>query len=194
MLQKYMKKEIILVLIGIAIGFFLARLTVKENERERLVVGKQVNGKVYANFKLGKELREFETSITELPSIFWRVDTVNNYITHPVDTEKIISDFILKREYSFNVFNNEQGKLDIKQEVQYNRIQSFDYTFTPIHIEKTTYRKPLIMPYFSATYNTLNYVGVGGGFFLKDFGLEYNYLYNNTIRNTAHQFGIKYKF
>ena len=194
MLQKYMKKEIILVLIGIAIGFFLARLTVKENERERLVVGKQVNGKVYANFKLGKELREFETSITELPSIFWRVDTVNNYITHPVDTEKIISDFILKREYSFNVFNNEQGKLDIKQEVQYNRIQSFDYTFTPIHIEKTTYRKPLIMPYFSATYNTLNYVGIGGGFFLKDFGLEYNYLYNNTSGNTAHQFGIKYKF
>lgn len=194
MLQKYMKKEIILVLIGIAIGFFLARLTVKENERERLVVGKQVNGKVYANFKLGKELREFETNITELPAIFWRVDTVNNYITHPVDTEKIISDFILKREYSFNVFNNEQGKLDIKQEVQYNRIQSFDYTFTPIHIEKTTYRKPLIVPYFSATYNTLNYVGVGGGFFLKDFGLEYNYLYNNTSRNTAHQFGIKYKF
>jgi hypothetical protein len=194
MLQKYMKKEIILVLIGIAIGFFLARLTVKENERERLVVGKQVNGKVYANFKLGKELKEFETSITEIPSIFWRVDTVNNYITHPVDTEKIISDFILKREYSFNVFNNEQGKLDIKQEVQYNRIQSFDYTFTPIHIEKTTYRKPLIMPYLSATYNTLNYVGVGGGFFLKDFGLEYNYLYNNTSRNTAHQFGIKYKF
>lgn len=194
MLQKYMKKEIILVLIGIAIGFFLARLTVKENERERLVVGKQVNGKVYANFKLGKELREFETNITELPAIFWRVDTVNNYITHPVDTEKIISDFILKREYSFNVFNNEQGKLDIKQEVQYNRIQSFDYTFTPIHIEKTTYRKPLIMPYFSATYNTLNYVGVGGGLFLKDFGLEYNYLYNNTSGNTAHQFGIKYKF
>jgi hypothetical protein len=194
MLQRYMKKEIILVLIGIAIGFFLARLTVKENERERLVVGKQVNGKVYANFKLGKELKEFETSITEIPSIFWRVDTVNNYITHPVDTEKIISDFILKREYSFNVFNNEQGKLDIKQEVQYNRIQSFDYTFTPIHIEKTTYRKPLIMPYLSATYNTLNYVGVGGGFFLKDFGLEYNYLYNNTSGNTAHQFGIKYKF
>lgn len=189
-----MKKEIILVLIGIAIGFFLARLTVKENERERLVVGKQVNGKVYANFKLGKELKEFETSIVELPLIFWRVDTVNNYITHTVDTEKIISDFILKREYSFNVFDNEQGKLDIKQEVQYNRIQSFDYTFTPIHIEKTTYRKPLIMPYFSATYNTLNYVGIGGGFFLKDFGLEYNYLYNNTSGNTAHQFGIKYKF
>ena len=111
-----------------------------------------------------------------------------------MDTGKIISDFILKREDSFNVFNNEQGKLDIKQVVQYNRIQSFDYTFTPIHIEKTTYRKPLIMPYFSATYNTLNYVGVGGGFFLKDLGLEYNYLYNNTSGNTAHQFGIKYKF
>ncbi|KAF5038993.1 hypothetical protein DSECCO2_548580 [anaerobic digester metagenome] len=194
MFQKYMKKEIILVLIGIAIGFFLARLTVKENERERFVVGKQVTGKVYADFKLGKELREFETSIAELPSIFWKVDTVNNYITHSVDTGKIISDFILKREYSFNVFNNEQGKLDIKQVVQYNRIQSFDYTFTPIHIEKTTYRKPLIMPYLSATYNTLNYVGVGGGFFLKDLGLEYNYLYNNTSGNTAHQFGVKYKF
>ena len=28
----------------------------------------------------------------------------------------------------------------------------------------------------------------------KQLGLEYNYLYNNTSGNTAHQFGIKYKF
>ena len=193
-----MKKEIILVLIGFALGFFFARITVKENDRERLVAGKKTTGSVYVDFKVGKQLKEFKTDISDLPLVFWKTDTVvkenSVYLKQEIDTVKILEDFLLKRDYSFNVFNDDKGKLDVKQTIQYNRLQSFDYTFTPIHIERTRTKERLFVPFVSASYNTLNYVGAGGGVFIKDLGLEYNYLYNNLNKSNGHLFSLKYKF
>ena len=164
-----------LVLIAFAAGYLLGKATISNGEIVKQVKGETVYGSLNPDFLTVK--KEFKGDIKFLPYIFWKSDTImvseTEYISTIPDTAKIIEDFITSREYQFNVFNNEQGKLDIRQVVQHNRLQSFDYTFTPIHIEKTTYKKPLIMPYLSATYNTLNYVGVGGGFFIKDLGLEY---------------------
>lgn len=187
---------LLLILIAFAAGLLLDRATFGNGEKTRLVAGKTVKGTVYADFKLGRELKEFKTEIKDIPLMYWKVDTVLDeiYVKQKIDTAKIIGEFITKREYSFNVFNNEQGKLDVKQVVQYNRLQSFDYTFTPIHIEKTSYRRPLLEPFASASYNTFGIAGIGGGFFYKNTGIEYNYLFDTFDRNFGHQLGIKVKF
>lgn len=190
------KHVAVIVLIAFAAGFLLDRATFGNGEKTRLVAGKTVKGAVYADFKLGRELKEFKTEIKDLPLMYWKVDTVLDeiYVKQKIDTAKIIGEFITKREYSFNVFNNEQGKLDIKQVVQYNRLQSFDYTFTPIHIEKTSYRRPILEPFASASYSTFGIAGIGGGLFYKNTGVEYNYLYSVPDNRTGHMVGVKVRF
>ncbi len=186
------------ILIALTVGFFIGRATLATNEKVRHVVGKQTTGSVYVDFKVGKQLKEFKTDISDLPLVFWKTDTVvkenSVYLKQEIDTVKILEDFLLKRDYSFNVFNDDKGKLDVKQTIQFNRLQSFDYTFTPIQKEITRTSERLFVPFVSASFSTLNYVGAGGGVFIKDLGLEYNYLYNNLNKSNGHLFSLKYKF
>lgn len=139
-----------------------------------------------------------EVKFVEIPKVVFLpqkpVTLKDSTIVYVTDTVKVIEEYVAINHYGFNVFDDENGRLDINQSIQYNKLQSFDYTFTPIRKEITRTRERLFVPFVSASYNTLNYVGAGGGVFIKDFGLEYNYLYNVETKNDAHSFGVKYKF
>jgi hypothetical protein len=182
-----------LVLIAFAAGYLLGKATISNGEIVKQVKGETVYGSLNPDFLTVK--KEFKGDIKFLPYIFWKSDTImvseTEYISTIPDTAKIIEDFITSREYQFNVFNNEQGKLDIKQEVQYNRIQSFDYTFTPIHKTTTIMKKNLFEPFGSVGYTTFNQVSFGGGFFLNNVGLEYNYIMGDV---SGHGLSVKIKF
>src|SRR5678815_5514978 len=101
------------------------------------------------------------------------VDNIQ-YISEKVDTSAIIHDYILMRTYEFNLFNSPTlGKFDVKQKIGYNKLLSFDYTFTPMSKQITQYREPLFTPFVTAGYSTNQSVLLGGGFYYKNIGIEY---------------------
>lgn len=180
--------KILVVLIVFAVGFYLGRLTIETKEKIVYKQGKTVTGQL--NYF---EPIELEGNLEDVPKIFWKTDTIIKentiYLKQEIDTVKILADFLIKREYDFNVFDDENGTLDIKQTIQFNQLQDFNYTFTPIHKEIIRPKERVFEPFASVSYSTLNYFGVGGGCFYHNLGLEYNYWTNKT-----HSLGIKYKW
>ena len=182
------KYAILAVLIASAVFFFIGRATVKTKETVRYVKGETVT----------RTIKVPDVKFMEIPKVVFLpqkpVTLKDSTIVYVTDTVKVIEEHVAINHYGFNVFDDNNGKMDIKQTIQYNKLQSFDYTFTPMQKEITRTKEKVFVPFVSVSYNTLNYVGAGGGVFIKDLGLEYNYLFNTFDKRTAHSFGVKYKF
>lgn len=179
--------KILLILTACALSFFLGRLTTKPKETVKYIKGETITRTV--------EVPRYITSI--VPKMIYlpvKKDTINSIIVQSVDTSKIIENYISERRYDLNVFDNEYGRLDVRQTLQYNELQKFDYSFTPIQKTITRERERVIVPFASASYNTFGIAGAGGGVFYHNVGIEYKYLYDvNTLKN-GHELGIKVKF
>ena len=116
------------------------------------------------------------------------------------------------RTYEFNVFNSPTlGKFDVKQQIGYNKLLSFDYTFTPITKQVTQFREPVFTPFITMGYSTNSTVSVGLGGYYRHLGLEYLFnvptnnldVYNLRFENQLigingnkayHTFKVNYKF
>lgn len=179
---------IALVLIAFAGGFFLGRGKVKTFVKTEYVKGETVVRPV----KIPYPATVYIPSVYFLPT---KNDTLyldgEPYPIQTVDTAKIIEEYITQNTYEFNAFNDDNGKLDIRQTIQYNKLQSFDYSFTPIHKNTIITKKNLFEPFGSVGYTTFNQVSFGGGFFLNNLGLEYNYIMGDV---SGHGLSVKLKF
>lgn len=127
----------------------------------------------------------------------WKHDTV---FTHQ-DTTLILSDWSTKRIYKETLFDIDTiGKCDISATVQYNRINSMDYTYTPIQKQTTTtiikerQFEPFIGGGITIGINNINQninnVSAGaalqGGFYIKQhygISLQYQYMFNTNNNN-----------
>lgn len=182
-----LRYKILLILIACAASFFAGRLTTNTKETVKYVKGETITRTV--------EVPKYISSIVPVnPVLPVKKDTINSIIVQSVDTSKIIENYISERRYDLNVFDNEYGRLDVKQTLQYNELQKFDYSFTPIQKTITRERERVIVPFASASYNTFGIAGAGGGLFYRNVGIEYKYLYNVNNTETGHEFGIKVKF
>ena len=169
-MKSYLK--IAIVVVAFVVGFFLGRKTIDVEEKIEYVKGETIHDTIVIS----------QPTFVEIPSkpkYIYKYDTivVDNiqYISEKVDTSAIIQDYILMRTYEFNLFNSPTlGKFDVKQQIGYNKLLSFDYTFTPITKQITQYREPLFTPFVTAGYSTNQTVLLGGGFYFKNIGLEYN--------------------
>ena len=169
-MSSYLKIAIVIVVF--VAGFFLGRKTINVKEKIEYVKGETIRDTIVINEPTFVE-------ISSKPKYIYKYDTivVDNiqYISEKVDTSAIIQDYILMRTYEYNVFNSPTlGKFDVKQQIGYNKLLSFDYTFTPITKQITRLREPLFTPFVSAGYSTNQTVLLGGGFYYKNIGLEYN--------------------
>ena len=169
-MKKYLK--IAIVIVAFVVGFFLGRKTINVKEKVTFVKGENIRDTIVISQPTFVE-------IPTKPKYIYKYDTivVDNiqYISEKVDTSAIIQDYILMRTYEFSVFNSDTlGKFDVKQQIGYNKLLSFDYTFTPITKQITQYREPLFTPFVTAGYSTNQSVLLGGGFYYKNIGLEYN--------------------
>lgn len=186
-----LRYKIILVLIACIASFFLGRLTIKDKEIVKYVKGETVVRPV----KIPYPATVYIPHVYFLPA---KSDTIyldgEAQFVQTVDTAKIIEEYITQNTYEFNVFDDSNGKLDINQTIQYNKLQSFDYSFTPVHKNTIITKKNLFEPFVSFGYNTLQQANIGGGFFYHNIGIEYNYIFNTFDKRTAHSFGVKYKF
>lgn len=179
------------ILIAFAAGFFLGRGNIRTSVKTEYVKGETVTKTVYVPHPTIVYVPKEYVLPTKPDTIY--VDN-HPYPIQTVDTTKIIQEYITQNTYEFNAFDDENGKLDIKEMVQYNRLQKFDYTFTPIKTIITKTTKPVFTPFVSASYNTFGEAGIGGGVFIKDIGVEYNYLYRPVDNQSGHMLGVKFKF
>lgn len=158
------------------LGFFIGRGNIRTVEKVEYVKGEEITNTVKIP----------QPYLLKVPQIYF-LPMANGV----VDTAQIISDYISERRYDINVFDNDAGKLDVEQSIQYNELKEFNYTFTPIQRHTTVTQKPIFEPFVSFGYNTLQQANIGGGFFYHNIGIEYNYILSNT---NGHYLGIKYKF
>ena len=168
-MNSYLK--IAIVVVAFVVGFFLGRKTIDVEEKVTFVKGEAIHDTIVIN----------EPTFVEIPAkpkYIYKYDTivVDNiqYISEKVDTSAIIQDYILMRTYDFNVFNSDTlGKFDIRQQIGYNKLLSFDYGFTPITKQVTQYRAPVFTPFVSMGYSTNSTVLGGLGAYYRCLGVEY---------------------
>lgn len=165
--------KIAIVVVAFVVGFFLGRKTIDVEEKVTYVKGETIRDTIVIN----------EPTFVEIPAkpkYIYKYDTIVvediQYISEKVDTSAIIQDYIVTRTYAFNVFNNDTlGKFDVNQKVGYNKLLSFDYTFTPMTRQITRFKEPVFTPFISGGYSTNNSFLLGGGLYYKHIGIEYNY-------------------
>ena len=168
-MKSYLK--IAIVVVAFVAGFVLGRKTIGVKEKIEYVKGETIRDTIVISQPTFVE-------IPAKPKYIYKYDTitVNNihYISEVVDTASIIQDYIVTRTYEFNVFNSDTlGKFDVKQKIGYNKLLSFDYTFTPITRQITHFREPVLTPFITGGYSTNNSFLLGGGLYYKHIGIEY---------------------
>lgn len=133
----------------------------------------------------------------------WKHDTVFTYR----DTLLMLADWASRREYAETLFDIDTvGKLDINIGVQYNRMDTLSYVFTPIQkqttviVEKERIFEPFLGGGISvgidASKNATPGAGVQIGAFVKQnygISLQYQYLFGN-IQNHVVTAEFLYKF
>lgn len=186
-----LKYKTLLVLTACMISFFLGRLTTKPRETVKYVKGETVTQTI--------EVPKYITSVVPVkPILPVKQDTVyinkERIVVQTVDTGAIIQNYISERRYAFNVFDNEYGKMDVRQTVQYNEIADFSYRFTPTQKVTTQQKERVFIPFASVSYNSFNQVGTGGGIFYRNVGFEYQYIRDIKQKYDGHGIGIKIKF
>ncbi|PXV63871.1 hypothetical protein CLV62_112121 [Dysgonomonas alginatilytica] len=180
-LNKYL---VLIILLALVIGFFIGP-TIKTDKDVKYVKGETVTASI--------DTSKFELLKEEKPNIQYRDTGSIKYRYAPVDTAAIIADYELKRSYKVIAFDDKaKGKLELFPVIQYNKLAGLDYNFTPIQKEISIQKKQIWMPYASMSYSTLNYIGIGGGIFYHDIGLELRYV--TDFNKKGVDIGLKYKF
>ena len=178
-------KNLIIILVVAAIAFLIGRASVTQTSEIVYTKGKNVSG----NVTVSLPTREVQPIAPILPYKYIFIDDTK---TEVVDTAKIINDYIAERTYSITLFDNLHGKLDINPTIQYNKLTTVPFSFTPI--AKTVYMKQKWTFFSTASYNTFNIAGVGGGVFYKNRGLHYRYLWNTDTKVNGHEIGVNVMF
>lgn len=124
-------------------------------------------------------------------------DQMGRMVKMVVDSLAVLNDYCTLRQYQNWVMYDIEtvGKFVTSMDVQFNRIQRiYDCTLTPTQKTVTTVRRRTVIPFLSASYMTNKYVGAGGGLFIKNIGIEYNYMRNTQHGGDAHMVSLKYGF
>lgn len=180
----------LLILLALIIGFFIGRSNIDTKTEIKYVKGKTIIDTVYipSPYAENKPIKD------KLVPVYKKDST--GIESSELDTAKskdaTIQDWNVERKYANMLFNNENGKLLYDITVKNNRLSNFEYTFTPMQKQTTIYKEKVWQPYASASYSTLNYVGVGLGIFYHDVGFGAKYV--TDFNKKGVEFELKYKF
>ena len=107
------------------------------------------------------------------------------YVTKE-DTAAVIRDWATERVYKETLFDTDTlGRFAFDAKVQYNRLQNFDYTFTPVQKQTETTIRTVrtFLPYLGAGLDLSGSVMAQGGVFVKqNVGLAVQYRYDTKMK------------
>ena len=182
--RNYIKKGIlyaILILLGISIG----RWSIEPIKEVEYIKGKIIHDTI-------KNPVPYRVEVPANPVLLTKSDTIRvpgqpEKIIQVVDTAQVLAEFIKKNSYKETLFDNDTlGKLVVEPIVQYNKLQSIPYSFTPIYKQITIERKKIFTPFISASVNTLGMIGIGGGTYINNIGFELKYFPKNYLELGTH--------
>jgi hypothetical protein len=184
----------IVVLILLGIGFLLGRSTSGVKTTTKLVPGKAITDTIYA-----QQLSPYHSEIPANPNlpikrdtIYLPGDSIPYAVVAKVDTAKIIQNYITKNSYRKQLFDNDNGKLTVSADVQYNLLQQMSYDFTPIQKVTTIEKKRVFTPFLVGSYSTNKFIGAGIGGYYYNLGASAQYQTDFTSKN--YLFSLYYKF
>lgn len=185
-----------ILLVGIVsgiVGFFVGR----SNEIE--ITTKWIKGETIHDTVPREKLVTKYVIVPELLSYVEKKKDTTIITTNPINKdssmEETVKDWNLERVYKDYLFKSDTlGTLEYNINVQYNRIKSFGYNYTPIYKEVTKERKRTFIPYISTSYSTFNIVGMGLGTYYHNLGIgaEYQYNYDLQKKGINMHFNIKF--
>ena len=174
--------------IGIMLGFFL-------NKQDYKVIVKEVKGDSIKEMVHvpSPSIQQSKLDIASLPHYVFKeivkVDTITNIAT--VDTLAILKDYTAIKHYSYTLFDNEYGKLDLSQRTQYNSLIYTDYTYTPIkRVESKLKRWQVLV---GAGANSKGYSGLNGGLLYRNIGIIGGYRYNFSDNKSIVDVSLMYR-
>ncbi len=177
----------------LVVGFFAGRCTDKSIVKVEYVKGETKTDTIYK-----ERLVPYEVLIPANPVLPMKPDTIKlpggiEYKYYKVDTAAIIADYIKLNKYSRTLFDDDKvGKLTVGAEVQYNKLNKLDYSFTPMEKQTTIIKQKVFTPFVSTSYNTFGYFGAGGGTYIKNIGVGAKYL--TDFKDKGYEFELNYKF
>ena len=186
------KYWIVVVLIALAIGFFIGSQAVGTKDIVKYVKTETVRDTVSVPDPYYVGIPKYVT----LPA---RRDTVwldsMIYVRESVDSVALVRDYSMLKKYRIKLFDTpEDGSVVVFPELQYNSLVRMEYERTPVQKEITKMIEPIIVPFASASYNTFGIIGAGGGLFIKNVGIEYLYQLDQFTGKSGHQIGVKVRF
>lgn len=125
----------------------------------------------------------------------WKDSTV--YKVQPIDSAKILEDYLTTRYYNINILNNDTiGKLDIDAQTYMNRLKVLGYTFKPVQKEiNTVVQKSISWEVFAGGGVGTNSIGnLQLGIYHNNFGVGYQFMYDLDRTKSYHGLNILYKF
>jgi hypothetical protein len=152
---------VFMLITGIAVGYFLS-------EREPEV--KYIKGETVYDSIPYEKLVPYKVEVPTYYSLPLKRDTVTfrdtSYVEVVPDTAYIIADYIKRNTYKNTLFSSDTlGTLNVYTSIQYNKLQSLSYDFTPMFREVRTEKQ--FTPYVLASFNTFNQAGLGIGVVYK---------------------------
>ena len=188
------KLFIIACLVFLGLGFYVGRQSIDVKTKIKYIRGKTLRDSIPYD-----KLVPIYIKSPSLKTYIERTDSIRVfYTTSPKDTaqslKNVLEDWNLSRTYDRILFNDSiNGIFHYNATVQFNKISSFKYDYTPITRVETRSVTKTIEPFLSAEYSTLNTVSVGGGFFYNKLGLELKYQKDFINGNNGISFGVKFK-
>jgi hypothetical protein len=186
-----MKYNIIVVgIVCLGAGFFAGRKTSPEKfyttEKVRMIKGETVH----------------DTVEVLIPYFTGYTDTVmySQTVEKPVfvsDTsllKEIWADYFLTGKYNLDFSSDSTGVFVVDLTVNRNRVVAASAVLQPYIKVIERVEKRTLIPFASFNYSTLDIVGVGGGVFYHDLGVEYQFQKQYVTGITGHCFSLKYKF
>lgn len=217
--EKQKKRLIILfvvtALLTAVIGFFLGRSTIEKEivTNIKYIKGEKITNTIDKPVPYAVEIPADTLSIIQdcikngIYSELFPEKPITEYvnITHK-DTLAIVRDWAIKRLYDEVMFDSDTlGKMEIKMEVQYNRMGMLTYSFTPVHkhIETKIRQVKKFSPFIGVGFSYGSWennqsdvlLNANVGFFIKEtYGI--NFQYNRSTYLNANYFGgsFFYKF
>lgn len=179
----------------LVIGFFAGRSNSDVITKTVNVPGKTIHDTVYAD-----QITPINSEIPDSPNLPMKPETIKvkhdsivyKKVYMTVDTAKIIQNYITKNSYRKQLFNNENGKLTVSADVQYNLLQKLSYDFTPMQKVTTVEKKRIFTPFLTGSYNSLGYWGAGGGIYYYDIGVSAKYV--TDFKQSGYEIGLNVKF
>ena len=190
--------EILVCLVMLIAGFFAGRATLKKTQKQKTTIEYVQGTTIHDTTEISKPgyvKTPIDTAkiiaqcvrdgvYTELFPERTKYDTV--YMTKS-DTTKIMADWASERKYNQKLFAIDTlGTCEVNAIIQYNRLKSMDYTYTPMQkvITNTVYQVKTFSPFIKAgvafnpwSKQQSDVLGkLGAGLYIKErYGLEFEY-------------------